>query len=323
MWPAHGNRSIVFGSRLSMTIALVSAPRTIRARVVLPTPTRHWSASSRFASVADSAHVRSPGHALRRRASASSVCTPRLDDSSSCHSSTTIAARPAKRSRQSARARNSVRLSGVVTRAVGSRLLCFARAPAAVSPVRTSTVQCGRSAAAAEVSARPVSAASARNGVIHSSVRGGGRVGAALRPRTSGPTAAAGVLPIPVGACSDSGFAARAGAPDFFLERKRRHPAHGEPRARGGVRIAVRVPRRGESAVGASSRRCSKAAKATVYCMTRPAARPLRGDAIRATRSRAARRGSSRARRCRRASRRDARSRLRRGGAGPRPGSSR
>ena len=40
-------------------------------------------------------------------------------DRSSCHSSTTIAARLAKRSRQSARDSSSVRLSGVVTSAVG------------------------------------------------------------------------------------------------------------------------------------------------------------------------------------------------------------
>ena len=201
MWPAHGNRSIVFGSMLSMTMALVSAPRTMRARGDLPTPTRHSSASSRFASVAESAQVTRPGRAPRRRARASSVCTPRFDESNSCHSSTTIAASPRKRSRQSARARNSVRLSGVVTSTVGNRLPCRARAPAVVSPVRTSTDQCGRSAAAAVVNARPVSAARARSGVIQSSVRGGGASAPPSGPRTIGGIAAASVLPMPVGAC--------------------------------------------------------------------------------------------------------------------------
>ena len=80
------------------------------------------------------------------RASASSTCTPRLLDISSCHSSTMTVDTCARRSRQSARASISVRLSGVVTSAVGSRLFCRARADDAVSPVRTSTVQCGCSA---------------------------------------------------------------------------------------------------------------------------------------------------------------------------------
>ena len=191
MCPAHGKRSMVFGCAVAMTIVLPSLPRTIRVGAAGSTPTRQASAVSRLARVAESPHARSAGRAPRRRASASSTCTPRLVDSSSCHSSTTIASRCAKRSRQSARARNSVRLSGVVTSAVGSRLPCRARAAAAVSPVRTSTLQCGCRAAAARVSASPVSAASARSGVIQSSVSGGGLSGEPASPRSSGGSAAA------------------------------------------------------------------------------------------------------------------------------------
>ncbi len=149
-----------------------------------------------------SPHAHRRAAAQRSRASASSTCTPRLLDMSSCHSSTMTADRCARRSRQSARASISVRLSGVVTSAVGSRLFCRARADDAVSPVRTSTVQCGCNARAARASANPVSAASARSGVIHSAVSGGGASAAPAAPSTSGGIHAAYVLPMPVGACS-------------------------------------------------------------------------------------------------------------------------
>ncbi len=157
----------------------------MQARSIAAGPTRQASASSRLASVADSPQTRSRGSRPRSRASASSVCTPRLVPISSCHSSTTIAPRCAKRSRQSARARNSVRLSGVVTSAVGSRLPWRARAAGPVSPVRTSTVQCGARSAAARARARPVSPASARSGVIQSRVSGGGGVRRSRRDRTA------------------------------------------------------------------------------------------------------------------------------------------
>ncbi len=74
----------------------------------------------------------------------------------------------------------------MVTSAVGKRLFCRARADDAVSPVRTSTVQCGCNALAARASANPVSAASARSGVIHSAVSGGAASAAPAGPSTSG-----------------------------------------------------------------------------------------------------------------------------------------
>ncbi len=94
----------------------------------------------------------------------------------------------------------SVTLSGVVTSAVGMRCTWRARADEDVSPVRTSTAQCGFSASAARVSATPVSLASARKGVIQRSDSGGGSSAAPRGPSTIGPSAAAYVLPMPVGA---------------------------------------------------------------------------------------------------------------------------
>ena len=72
------------------------------------------------------------------------------------------------------------RLSGVVTSAVGKRRDWAARSALLVSPVRRPNVQWGASACAASVSARVVSAASARMGVSHSTDSGG----APPRPRT-------------------------------------------------------------------------------------------------------------------------------------------
>ena len=256
MCPAHGKRSIVFGSMLSMTIAFASWPRTSAAAVLRAGPTSAASATSRFASVADRPQMRTSGRSAASRASASSVCTPRLVDRSSCHSSTTTASRCAKRSRQSARARNSVRLSGVVTSAVGSRLVCWARAGAAVSPVRTATVQCGRSAAAASASARPVSAASARSGVSHRSVSGGGSPAAPWGPRTSGGTAAASVLPMPVGACTRPERPAACARQTSSWNREGRHPARREPGAGGKERIRSGRGRvRNRSIIGRYSQR--------------------------------------------------------------------
>ena len=86
---------------------------------------------------------------------------------------------------------SSVRLSGVVTNAVGRRRSCRVRADEGVSPVRTSTVHCGLSARAARASASPVSAASARSGVNHSTVSGGGVSTVPAGPSASGPIHAA------------------------------------------------------------------------------------------------------------------------------------
>ena len=184
-------------------------PRFARA----PTPKSASLASSRLPMVAESPQVRAAGARVRRRASASSICTPRLEPISSCHSSTTTVRRSAKRSLTSARVSNRVRLSGVVTNAVGRRLLCRARMPAPVSPVRDSSVHgIPRSLSGAARDAS-VSAARARSGVIHST-RNGGAVARRRRGRSrgsgrelssanhsrSGPHQAASVFPVPVAA---------------------------------------------------------------------------------------------------------------------------
>jgi len=66
----------------------------------------------------------------------------------------------------------------VVTSTVGSRWFCAARSPDEVSPLRAPAVQAKRpsadKASSGSCNARSVSAASARIGVIHSTVSGGG-----------------------------------------------------------------------------------------------------------------------------------------------------
>ncbi|MNI27087.1 hypothetical protein D3C73_808110 [compost metagenome] len=73
---------------------------------------------------------------------------------------------------ESARASIRVRLSGVVISAVGRRRLWRARSLLLVSPVRRPTLQAICKSANGASSARAVSAARARMGVIHSTVSG-------------------------------------------------------------------------------------------------------------------------------------------------------
>ena len=73
---------------------------------------------------------------------------------------------------ESARASISVKLSGVVINVVGSRRLWRARSLLLVSPVRRPTLHGICKSCSGASSARAVSAANARIGVIHSTVRG-------------------------------------------------------------------------------------------------------------------------------------------------------
>ncbi len=68
----------------------------------------------------------------------------------------------------------SERLSGVVTSADGMRRSCRARSLDGVSPVRRPTVQGTDKSSTAPCRARALSAASARIGVIQSTVSGAG-----------------------------------------------------------------------------------------------------------------------------------------------------
>lgn len=183
-WPPHGKRSARPGSSESTTSFLGTAPCTSTPSC---SPSKACMASCRLPSVADMPHTASPAFQRLSRASASCTCTPRLLPSSSCHSSTTtILTRPST-SLASARASSSDRLSGVVTSTVGRRSFCALRSADEVSPLRAPALQRCTSMPWASIassgccSARSVSAASARMGVIHSTVSGGGGVALALR----------------------------------------------------------------------------------------------------------------------------------------------
>ena len=201
MCPAHGNRSIGVGISVSISSRRGMAAFTTRAAGVRAGPTRAATASSRLASVAEMPHVASSGRSERRRASASSACTPRFVESSSCHSSTTTVSSPAKISWASSSESRIDRDSGVVTRAVGHAARSRLRSAADVSPVRRPTVQpaaSGSGPASGSSRARNVSAASALSGVSQTT-----RMPAPAAPvRRIAPSQAASVLPVPVGAWS-------------------------------------------------------------------------------------------------------------------------
>ncbi len=175
--PDQGKRSIDTGMSASTSSALGTSPWKIppcRGRPSPSTPSSASRAVSRLPSVAERPSVRRPGRKRRRRARQSSVCTPRFDAISSCHSSTTTSSRWSNRVAASSRVRRRERLSGVVTSAVGKRSRCRARTRAGVSPVRDSTLQGSPRSSTGARSAASVSPASARSGVSHSTLSGAG-----------------------------------------------------------------------------------------------------------------------------------------------------
>ncbi len=129
-------------------------------------------ACCKLPNVADKPHVISTGCQRRNRANASCNCTPRLLPINSCHSSTTTICKLVNISAASGRVSKSVKLSGVVMSAVGSRLDWRARSALLVSPVRKPILQFRLNALIGAINARSVSAASARIGVIHNTVNG-------------------------------------------------------------------------------------------------------------------------------------------------------
>ena len=151
MCPAQGKRSIVFGAQaVDLRSSFASWPLTIDARPAAAGPTRQASAIVEIRERRREPPVRSDGTKAaqpRERqlglhaALGPHELVPFVDDDRR--------RAWAKRSRQSARASRSVRLSGVVTSAVGNFLPWRARAAAPVSPVRTSIVQWGARSAAA------------------------------------------------------------------------------------------------------------------------------------------------------------------------------
>ncbi len=176
-----------------------TTPRTIRPRSQ-PVPSSVAIATSRFPSVAERPQVRISGFHCLSRAKQSSVCTPRFEPISSCHSSAITSRSEPKISLASSRASKSARLSGVVTNAVGSRFFWRARTAAFVSPVLCSRRQGIFMPWRAIRSEFSVSATSARNGVIHRTRNGGSISPSPCIHSIRGPIHAASVLPVPVAA---------------------------------------------------------------------------------------------------------------------------
>ena len=210
MWPAQGKRSIGSGMSVSISSFRGIAAETTRALPTAAGPTRAAVASARLASVAERPQVTSPDRRARRRASASSVCTPRFVESSSCHSSTITVSSEAKISWAVSRERRMESVSGVVTSAVGQLSRSRRRSACDVSPVRMPTespVVRGRRGRSGSSRAAAVSAARARSGVIQTSrsppaAGVGAVVAAGTASRATAPSQAASVLPVPVGAWS-------------------------------------------------------------------------------------------------------------------------
>jgi len=90
--------------------------------------------------VAEMPQILNPPHIFLRRDRASSICTPRLVPSNSCHSSTTMALQSLKIAAYPLVASRSCRLSGVVIRRSGISFFCLFLSTVEVSPVRIPTV---------------------------------------------------------------------------------------------------------------------------------------------------------------------------------------
>ncbi len=237
MCPAQGNLSTSGGMSVSIRTFLSLTPLTMRRESPSPRGPSgaglnaegrgegisRSSASSRFPNVADNPQVLTRAFHFRSRARHSSVITPRLLPSSSCHSSTTTRRRSESFSRASGWESSSERLSGVVTSADGKLRACRARSALEVSPVRSPTVHGNPRPLSARSIEITVSPASARMGVIQRTRRGGALfVAPSPRPRAtsirgelrpgpnfassihsaSGPSHAASVLPLPVAECT-------------------------------------------------------------------------------------------------------------------------
>ena len=243
-------------------------------------PSSASRATSRFPSVAESPSIRSAGRKRRRRARASSVCTPRFDPSSSCHSSTTTSSRWSNSSGASSRVSSSDRLSGVVTSAVGSRSRWRARMRAGVSPVRDSTVHGSPRSSTGARRAASVSAASARSGVIQRTRSGGAPAFAAGAPRIVSQPFEHRPDPRRVGLAGAGGRVDQAAltgevrAPGLLLERERASnreagTTRARTRAARGRPQATRYPRDLDLRAGAAGPAARCAARSARRCAAR------------------------------------------------------
>ena len=193
--------------------------------------------------MAERPRVRRPGRNRRSRARQSSVCPPRFDAISSCHSSTTTSARCSKSVPASSRVSRSDRLSGVVTSALGRRSRWRARMRAGVSPVRDSTLQGMPRSSTGARSAASVSPASARRGVIQRTVqrrgRAAGRGGIVAQPLHQRTHPGRVRLARAGGGVDQPALAGEVGLPHLLLERERLPLVQREPLAHAVDRLAI------------------------------------------------------------------------------------
>ncbi len=126
--PRHGKVSIFLGMMDFTTIFLrtfaLIKTELFRNSVSIPRSTS--CACSRFPMVAEIPQMRNWGEMVFKRDNPSSICTPRLLPSSSCHSSTTTAFSGLKVFSYPLLASNSIKLSGVVIRRSGMLFFCCA-----------------------------------------------------------------------------------------------------------------------------------------------------------------------------------------------------
>ena len=169
MCPAHGSFANAWGMVLSTSMSL-----WISARISAPSvdPTNASRASSGSAKVALMPHTRMSCFGLRWaiQDTANSTCTPRLDPSNSCHSSTTTAWAFDRRSAPPFWAIKMCKDSGVVIKMSGSAVRCLAFSLAEVSPVRVPTSQSNPKPATMARAASAMSADKARRGATHTSL---------------------------------------------------------------------------------------------------------------------------------------------------------
>ena len=163
--PDQGKRSTSSGMSVVISVSRWMSANTI-APVSARVPNSTCMASRKFPMVALIPHMHKPLANTFNLDSASSICTPLLVPSSSCHSSTTTACNPAKYSPVDFCDNRMCKLSGVVINTSGGFFFCFARCALLVSPVLFSTRQGKSRCRIKSLKAAVISGASARIGVI-------------------------------------------------------------------------------------------------------------------------------------------------------------
>jgi len=125
MCPAQGSVSNSSGKMVLTAIFFLIFDLMIICFVGLFIPNNTSSASSIFPIVAEIPQVLILGNMPRSREIASSICTPRLEPMSSCHSSTMMVVRPSKNPWYALVENSTCMVSGVVIRISGGLRSCF------------------------------------------------------------------------------------------------------------------------------------------------------------------------------------------------------